>query len=1051
MKNFRIVFFLLLAVSGHVFVMAQNAFATISGNVVDETNVPVIGATIKMKNESTGFTTVTVTDINGHYSIPQLPLGGPCSVTCKYIGYTDQVQKNFQLNQGDNIRVDFKITEVVNELQDVIVIANSMRNKTRTMGEATSITQKDMETMPMNGRNFSALTDLSPMSNGENLNGQIASSTGYAIDGMNARSPIWGGASNNGPYLLSTEAIREFEVVTNNYDVTYGRAGGGTISAVTRSGTNEFHGSAFGYFRGDKLSSSYDVNGNKTSTKYTTNQFGFSLGGPIIKDKLHFYMSFEQQLDSRPLIIADIQNDDDAKRYSISKENLDYFINVARNQYGVSKTQEQVGTFDKNRPTTTAFIRLDWQIDKNNLLTLRDNMNYDKRNLQVSDNSKINLYEVYGNAVNSDNSLMLSLRSTLGLKKTNELKFQYLYTNYDGQTGKDIPSENIPRAIVENIKSTIDGKDYTLSTIQLGGQRYSPEYFKNNCFQLVDNFYWNTDRVNYTFGADLMYTKLNSRASNELNGRFYYASMEDFENNTPYRYAREVPVGDPNVKQSVLDGAIYAQAKAKLFKGADITFGVRADYTHYFNDPVDSPLLTQSLGLSTTNRVANFLFEPRLMFYWDINDNHTDILKVGGGVMGSNMNNYAMVNNLQFDGQRIVSIDISGNGVPTPDFVGYRNNPSSAPGSELFDKLGIEKIATYNINSDNVKMPVVYKASINYTKFITERFRVGANLYASWTRNNYTYIDKNMVDQPYFRLANEGNRGVYVPANTITSNGTTNWMNSRKSTSVGRVLELVSEGKINTYTAVVDASYKYYKDGQITVSYTWNSSKDNTSYNGNVANSATRYHPIVDDPRDLSTMSYSDNQFRHKIVVYGTAPTFYGFKIGFRYSGIGGTRYSMVVNGNMNGDFVSENDLAYVFDPNDPNTPDNIREGINDLLDNPDIEDGFKKYIRKSFGKVAERNGGINPFCGVLDLKVSKDIEIYKNHKLNISVDLFNVGNLFNKEWGLSKELGKQYLLNVTGFDQTKQEFTYSVNPNAGKISYSGTPWQLQIGARYSF
>lgn len=1041
----------MLMTCGITTVVAQNSYATVGGVVLDENAQPVIGAGIRVKNESTGFTTRTVTDKKGAYTIPQLPLGGPYIVTCSYIGYANQERRDYQLNQGDNVRIDFRLSVASKDLQEVVVVSNTMKQKVRTLGEATSITQKDMATMPMNGRNFTALTDLSPLSKGENIGGQIATSTGYTIDGMNARSPIWGGASNNGPYLLSTEAIREFEVVTNNYDVTYGRAGGGTISAVTRSGTNQFHGAVFGYYRGDKLSSKYDVNGNRNSSKYTTSQFGFALGGPIVKDKLHFYASFEQQLDSRPLIIADIHGTDDEKRYGISKENLDHFIDVARNQYGVSKTQPQVGSFDKRRPTTTAFLRLDWQIDRNNLLTLRDNMNYDKRNLQVSDNSKINLYEVYGNAVNSDNSLMLSLRSTLGTQMTNELKFQYLYTNYDGQTGKDIPSQNIPRAIVENIKSTIDGQDYTLSTIQLGGQRYSPEFFKNNCFQLVDNFYWNTDRINYTFGADLMYTRLNSRASNELNGRFYYASMADFENNTPYRYAREVPIGNPNVKQSVLDGAIYAQAKAKLFTGADLTAGLRSDFSHYYNNPASSELLTDRLGLSTTNGVASYLVEPRMQFYWDIKDRHTDILKVGGGVLGSNMNNYAMVNNLQFDGQRIVSIDVSGDGVPRPDFNAYRQNPATAPGAELFDQLGIEKVATYNVNSADVKMPVVYKANINYTKFITDRLRVGASLYGSWTRNNYTYVDRNMVDEPYFRLDNEGGRGVYVPASTISANGTTNWMNSRKDTSIGRVLELVSKGKVNTYSFVIDASYRYYKDGQITVSYTWNSSKDNTSYNGNVANSATRYHPIVDDPRDLSTMSYSDNQFRHKIVVYGTLPTFHGFKVGFRYSGIGGTRYSIVANGNMNGDFVAENDLAFVFDPNDPSTPENIREGLNTLLNNPDIESGFKDYVRDSFGKVAKRNGGVNPFTGVLDLKVSKGIKLFNTHALNLSVDVFNVGNIFNKKWGLSKDLGKQYLLNVKGFDQTKREFVYSVNPNAGKTTYSGTPWQIQIGARYSF
>ena len=138
------------------------------------------------------------------------------------------------------------------------------------------------------------------------------------------------------------------------------------------------------------------------------------------------------------------------------------------------------------------------------------------------------------------------------------------------------------------------------------------------------------------------------------------------------------------------------------------------------------------------------------------------------------------------------------------------------------------------------------------------------------------YVDRNMVDDPYFRLEAEGNRGVYVPANTINpENGATDWMQSRKSDKVGRVLELISEGKINQYAFVIDGTYRYFKDGEISFSYTWNDSKDNTSYNGNVANSPTLSLMVKDDPRNLSQMTYSDNQFRHKVVFYGTAPSFW--------------------------------------------------------------------------------------------------------------------------------------------------------------------------------
>ena len=310
-----------------------------------------------------------------------------------------------------------------------------------------------------------------------------------------------------------------------------------------------------------------------------------------------------------------------------------------------------------------------------------------------------------------------------------------------------------------------------------------------------------------------------------------------------------------------------------------------------------------------------------------------------------------------------------------------------------------------------------------------------------------------MVDQPYFRIASEANRGVYVPAETINpANGVSDWMKGRKTNRVGRVLELVSEGKTNQFAFVIDGTWRYYKEGEVTVSYTWNDTKDNASYNGNVANSATLSQMVKDDPRDLSQMSYSNNQFRHKLVLYGTLPAFWGINAGIRFSGIGGTRYSIIASGNINGDFVSTNDLAFVYDPNNPSTPKYLQTGIQTLLDNPEVEQSMKNYLRKSFGKIAERNGGINGFYGTFDLRLAKKVAIYKKQSIELSADIFNVANLFNKLWGSGHILSNiQGLYVVREFNPETKEFVYLVNPNAGVSNRTGTPYQVQIGLRYAF
>jgi hypothetical protein len=209
-------------------------------------------------------------------------------------------------------------------------------------------------------------------------------------------------------------------------------------------------------------------------------------------------------------------------------------------------------------------------------------------------------------------------------------------------------------------------------------------------------------------------------------------------------------------------------------------------------------------------------------------------------------------------------------------------------------------------------------------------------------------------------------------------------------------------------------------------------------------------------------MSYSDNQFRHKVVFYGTLPSFLGITLGVRYSGIGGTRYTLLSGANSNADFVSStNDLAFIFDRNSETVPANMKTGLQAVLDNPNASQSIKDYINAYSGKIAERNGGVNGFYGVFDVRASKRFRFGRIHSIDLSIDAFNFANLLNKNNGVNKSLGNQalYALGipasgttpaVAGFDRANQRFVYRVN-TAGVVTPSGTPYQLQIGARYSF
>ena len=1046
---------------------AQTTQASIFGTITDQQKRPIPGASVQVKNTSTGFTTRTSTNAKGDYTFKELPLGGPYTVKAIYMGYGEQTRTLAVLNFGDAARISIEMQEASQNLQAVEVVATGLRNKVQNFGASTEISAKTMNQLPVNGRNFSNLMDLSPLSRGNAIAGQLASSTNFTIDGMTAKNPTSGGSTTNrssAPYSISIEAVREFKVVTNQYDVTLGRAGGGTITAVTKSGTNTVSGSAFMYGRADWLSSPYDIRGIKRDNDFSTYQYGFTLGGPIIKNKLHYFVGWDHQRDARPLIIADINGAADEARFRITNSTLSQFLDIARNNYGVANTP-QYGTFDRTRGSDAAFARLDWQINEKNLLTVRDNYTNDRNPLGLQDNTAINFYESYGNDKNVDNSLLATLRSTVSSKLTNELKLQHLYT-FQASTQNDELGFAIPRAVVGNVASVLSDGTAANTAIQIGGHRFGQEGFTNNVFQLVDNLYYNTDKVKYTFGVDVMYTRAKSLYGSEVNGRFEYTnttagtSLENFANLLPNRYYREVPlVADPTVKAGIWNTAIYGQMQTKLGRGLDFVGGLRLDYSAYPTSPLNQTLLDE-LGVRTDNKLKQFLIQPRIQFNWDINENRTDFVRFGAGIFGSDVNNYVTINNLTFDGTHLGTVDVINENVPRPNFIGYRNGTATAPTLEAL------QLPTINTYGSDAKIPVVYKANLSYSKLITDRLRLGITGYASLGRNNYMYVDRNMSANAYFTLPNEDNRGVFVPS--MPANGSPDWKTGRISNKFGRVLELNSEGKVNQYAVVVDATWKYFKDGEISASYTWNDAKDNTSYNGNVANSATLSLPVKDDPRDLSNMTYSDGQFRSKVVIYGTLPTFYGITVGVRYSGIGGTRYSLVSGANNNGDFVASNDLAYIFDRNNAAVPQNVRTGLQTILDNPLASQSLKDYIVKYSGQIAERNGGVNDFFGVIDLRVSKKFKISKTHNIEISGDIFNLANLLKKTWGVNESLSTQalYALNgkaevaatpttpyipaIPNYDSATKSFNYRVN-NSGIVVPTGNPYQFQLGLRYGF
>ncbi len=1044
-------------------VQAQSTNASIAGVVTDENGEPLPGATVAIRNQSTGFKTGTITNVKGEYLLEQLPLGGSYAIISSFVGYGEVRKTGYYLNQGDQIKVDFFLRQTATELEEITISGQSLRSRIQREGNATEINANEIKKLPIEGRNFTGLTSLSPLQGAGsiNLGGQRRTSTNITLDGVNARNQLTAGEIGRGPYTVSIEAIREFEVATNVYEVAQGRQAGGAINAVTKSGTNTLEGSAFVYHRNDALASQIDIRGNERDQDFYNYQWGFSLGGPVIKDKMHFFFVFDRQDAGQPEFIADINTETDESRLGIRIDTLDKFVRIARENYGVSDAQ-QVGEFATKTTANTFFARIDWQLNANNLLIIRDNYTNWNSPFSVDDNSDINLAESWSDFSSSENSLLLSLRTNMKPGLTNELKVQYQRAQREFLPNPQLPRANIPRAIVNVVSPfpTAENPNATRTrNIQFGGQRFTPETNLEHQVQLVNTAYWNKGKLNFTFGTDNMVTYLKTLLSNEQNGRFFFDNLQDFASLNPSRYAREVPLqGLPMVKQTVLDLSLFGQVEFNLSPNINTMIGLRYDVTAFLDAAAYNPVVEADLGIRTDRKPSDWNnIQPRLQTTWNVGGNERDFIKFGAGLFSAQPHYYAQVNNIQNSGVLLGAVDVSrpddpnvSNPVPSPDFMAYRNDPRTVPGVPE----GVTPFSTINAVSEGFEVPSTIKANLSYTRLVSDRLSITVNGLVSRTWNNYVYQERNLVDEPFFRVAQEANRGVFVPAATIDEqSGRNNWLDSRKTERAGRVLELTSQGELNQMAIILDATYRVGKDGYIQASYTWNRAKDNSSYNCCVANTST-FLPVKDDPRALN-YGFSDNQFNSKLVVNFSTPTFFGFTVGGTVTGIGGTRYSLLASRNgssLNGDFNLRNDLAFVFDPNDPSTPEGIRQGLLDILDDPETSESTKEYLRNNFGRIADRNAGENPFSAILDVRLIKNIRLFGDQAIEITADMFNFTNFLKEEWGANNNLGSSRdLLNINGFDQQTQQYTYRVESGVGTRPINGTPWRLQLGLRYSF
>lgn len=1057
---------------------AQNASASFFGIVRNAEGETLPGANLQIRNESTGFVTGTVTNLEGRFQISQLPLGGPYVITASFVGEGQVSKTGYFLNLGDQVRVDFDLRDGDGELEMITITASDYApNRVSPIGGATRLGITEMKNMPTNGRSFQDLANLAPTTapgGSLAIGGTRESSTSITLDGGNQRFMMNGGLISQ--YTVSMEAIREFEVTTNEYSVREGRQGGGAINVVTKSGTNEFTGSAFLFNRNQRLTADQDYIGRPIND-FNINQYGFSLGGPIIKDKLHFFTALDFEDRSEPFAIIDVRDPSTERLEQITQQSLDRFLTILQNQYGLDPTRQQTGLFNRRPTNRTVFARLDWQINDIHKLTFRNNVFWGANEFVVGGDQTA-LADSRGDLEIFGLNSQLALRSTFSPRLTNELQVQFLRAQRNF-----VARSFAPRGFV-GIESFQEDGTRLFRQFQFGGNRIAPEEQGEKQLQLINTTYLQTGKIFWTFGTDNIVTFTNTLNTNEQGGLFQFASLDALEAQTPFQYSRLVPNNPdgryaPKLQQTALDLSAFTQADVNFSSKLSASFGLRWDATVFLTAPEFNPLVERELG-RRTDVVASDLnnFQPRLQFIYDFNEDQRNVLKFGIGGYSANIVHWAQLSNILQSGTILTDLLLTGANVPTPDFPSFINDPSTVPGVPAG---GQGRSPYINLIGDNFQAPYTWKGNLAYRRFLTNEFYVGANAYFARTINNYRYQDLNLRQDFAFRLANENNRGVFARPDQITPVNVNNpgvvvypinpeVVNANPN--LGRVLELNGDSDIWQRGIIFESGYIFRKGGTITGTYTLNRTEDNNSYNCCIARTSV-LTAIVDDPRDLiANRGGANTDFRHKIILFGTTPTFKNISISARYVGQSGTPWSPLVFGDIVGDgaglLINANKRAFVFNPEtiraNPNrTPfeDIIADGMDVVLNNPNnIARGL---LIDNLGEIAPRNEIYNPFWHNVDVRVTYKLDntiirgLGKSYMEFIG-EIFNFTNLINSEWGGAPTVpgGNQVLLQTLGLDpiataQGRPQYAYRVNPTFGETVKANPPFQVQLGVRYNF
>ncbi len=1010
----------------------------ISGTVTSDQHMGVEGAQIQVVNRTTGFTSRVTTRTDGRYTVPGLEVGSRYSVTVRRIGFQPQTRDNIVVVLSQATRIDFELVTQATQLQAVNVVANQdpVMSSSHT-GVTTTISDSALRRLPTLNGNFTDFVVLTPQvsTTGPGLSGggtnnrynniQIDGSTEADLFGLGSTGQPGGQANGKS---IGLGAVKEYQVLLSPFDVRQGNFSGLLVNAVTKSGTNEWHGSMYGTTRNQGYTRSQPY-----ITDYKQSQGGFNIGGPLIKDRALFFVDAEWQARTSPASGPYVGG----SLPGPSQANVDQ-VNQALAAYGMPTGSGAL--VNNGNPLANVFARFDFNLPGNTQLVIRDNYGRAVQDIFSRSASTFQLDNNGYHFSSKKNAAVAQLRTLFDNGSFNEL-----LVNYETIRDRRNPGVIAPQVTVYN-------GGYGIVD---GAERYSQgNQLDQDLIELTDNYtipVGASHRV--TFGATGQWYKVRNLFTQASYGVWTFGTLDSLNQGIARQYVVGVPLsGDGAVRFRAGNYAAYVEDEWTVSSQLSVTYGLRLDDPIFFSKPPFNQSVFDSLGRNTQDVPSgNIQWSPRVGFNWDVTGDQKNQLRGGVGLFTGRPAYVWLGNAFQNSGSVGVGV-LTCNGANAPAFSSAAvTSPPQACANGLTPSAGGE----IDLLSKNLKFPQNARLTLGYDRQLADHW-IGT-LEAMYTKG---------INNPFYQnIALAGPQGTDAHGRVLY--GLTPFNPVLKHTDRNTVLDVSNQSHDYAYNLTAGVQRRFYNQFEGSVFYTYSHVMDAQSLSSSTAYSQYRYGRDWAGDQSDATATRSLFEQKHRIVATGTYSFPTRTDLSAIYQGGSGSPIDYVVNGDINGDGFTQNDPIYVpTDATDPTQMQFATATFNgQSVTAAQQAQAFENFIKSNpclnsqRGHIMARNSCTTPWTNLVNLAVRQSFGAGRLHNISLELQVFNFLNLLNNNWGHQQYTtfgGAQTLLgyrSLSGGNLATGAPVYTFDPsfktwNPDNLSSN---YQLQFQLKYAF